>query len=201
MKPTLVILARHGESDWNAAGRWQGHTDRPLTDRGRRQAKELARRLAHVPLDAVYASDLNRARETAAAVAEPRGLEVEGLPELREVDVGSWAGLTRQEVEERFPDGFQRWLGWEVGWDDGETYEEMGVRVAGAVRRLAARHAGGRILVVSHGGSVRALHATAAGVDVTSYRRLHPVTPNADLSALLVDPDGRLSEAPDHALD
>lgn len=201
MKPTLVILARHGESDWNAAGRWQGHTDRPLTDRGRRQAEELARRLAHVPLDAVYASDLKRARETAAAVAEPRGLEVEGLRELREVDVGSWAGLTRQEVEERFPDGFRRWLAWEVGWEDGETYEEMGARVAGAVRNLAARHAGGRILVVSHGGSVRALHAAAAGVDVTSYRRLHPVTPNADLSALLVDPDGRLSEAPDHALD
>ena len=201
MKPTLVILARHGESDWNAAGRWQGHTDRPLTDRGRRQAEELARRLAHVPLDAVYASDLERARETAAAVAKPRGLEVEGLPELREVDVGSWAGLTREEAAERFPDGFRRWLDWEIGWDDGETYEEMGARVADAVRSLAARHAGGRILVVSHGGSIRALRAEAAGVDVTSYRRLHPVTPNADLSALLVDPDGRLSEAPDHALD
>jgi broad specificity phosphatase PhoE len=201
MEPTLVILARHGESDWNAAGRWQGHTDRPLTARGRRQAQELARRLARVPLDAVYASDLRRAHDTAAAVAATQGLDVETTSALREVDVGSWAGLTRAEAETRFPDGFRRWREWDVGWDDGETYEAMGQRVVRAVRRLAARHAGGRILVVSHGGSLRALHAAAAGVDVPTYRRLHPVLPNAELSAILVGHDGRLSEAPDHDLD
>ncbi len=201
MEPTLVILARHGESDWNAAGRWQGHTDRPLTDQGRLQAAELARRLAGVQVDAVYASDLARARDTAAAVAEPRGLSVETLPELREVDVGSWSGLTRAEAEERFPDGFRRWRDWGIGWDDGETYEAMGARVVTAIRALARRHPGGRILVVSHGGSLRALHAAAAGVDIPTYRRLHPVTANAALSAILVGRDGRLSEAPDHVLD
>jgi broad specificity phosphatase PhoE len=201
MKPTLVILARHGESDWNAAGRWQGHADRPLTDRGRRQAEELARRLAHLPLDAVYASDLERARDTAAAVAAVQGLEVETVPGLREVDVGSWSGLTQQEAKDRFPAGYRRWREWSVGWDDGETYDEMGARVVAAVRDLASRHPGGRILVVSHGGSLRAVHAAAAGVEVGTYRRLHPVTANADLSAVLVGPDGRLSEAPDHDLD
>jgi 2,3-bisphosphoglycerate-dependent phosphoglycerate mutase len=201
MKPTLVILARHGESDWNAARRFQGHADRPLTERGRRQAEELARRLAGLPLDAVYASDLARARDTAAAAATAQGLEVETLRELREVDVGSWSGLTREEAERRFPDGYRRWLDWDAGWDDGETYEKMGARVAAAIRRLGARHPGGRILVVSHGGSIRALHAVASGVDIPTYRRLHPATLNADVSAILVDSDGRLSEAPGHDLD
>jgi broad specificity phosphatase PhoE len=201
VRPTLVILARHGESDWNAAGRYQGHADRPLTGRGRRQADELAARLAKVPLDAVYSSDLMRARDTALPVAEAHGLRVDTLPELREVDVGSWSGLTREEAQQRFPEGFRRWLRWELAWEDGESYEAMGARVVDAVCRVAARHPGGSILVVSHGGSIRAVHAAAAGIDVGTYRRLHPVTPNADLGAVLVGPDGRLSEAPDHALD
>jgi broad specificity phosphatase PhoE len=89
---TTVYLARHGESDWNVERRWQGHADRPLTERGREQAELLAGRLADVKLDAVYASDLRRAWETAQAVAATRGLEVVRLPELREVDVGSWSG-------------------------------------------------------------------------------------------------------------
>jgi broad specificity phosphatase PhoE len=197
MRPTVVLLARHGESDWNAAGRFQGHADRPLTERGRRHAEELSARLAHVPLDALYASDLRRAWETAAAVAEAHGLKVERLRELREVDVGSWSGLTREEAERRFPAGFRRWLAWTVPWDDGETYDELADRVVPAVRRLASRHPGGRILVVSHGGSVRALHAAARGIDIATYRREHPVVPNADVSAILVDADGRLSEATD----
>jgi broad specificity phosphatase PhoE len=199
--PTLVLLARHGESDWNAAGRFQGHADRPLTARGREQAARLADRLACVPLDAVYASDLRRAWETAAIAARPHGLEVEKLPELREVNVGSWSGLSREEARRRFPEGYRRWLEWDVGWDDGETYEQLGERVVGAVRRLALRHPAGRLLVISHGGSLRALRAAAAGVDTQTYRREHPVTPNADLSALLVGSDGRLSEASGHNLD
>src|ERR687894_931603 len=104
-----ILLARHGETDWNAERRWQGHTDRQLTPRGREQARALAERLADTDLEAVYASDLSRARETAAAVAERQELEVRTLPELREVDVGSWAGLTKTEALERFPDAYERW--------------------------------------------------------------------------------------------
>jgi broad specificity phosphatase PhoE len=203
MRPTVVLLARHGQSDWNAAGRFQGHADRPLTERGRKQAKQLAERLARIPLDAVYASDLRRARETAAPVANAHGLEVETLRELREVNVGSWSGLTREEAKRRFPAGFRRWLEWDAGWDDGETYDQLGERVVQAVHRLAARHPGGRILVVSHGGSVRAVHAAAHGTDVPTYRREHPVVRNADLSVILVMADGRLCEPsnPIQALD
>ena len=103
---TIVHLARHGESDWKVDRRWQGHADRPLTERGREQARALAERLADVDLQAIYASDLRRAWETAEAVAALRELDVVRLPELREVDVGSWSGFTRDECAERFPDAF-----------------------------------------------------------------------------------------------
>ncbi len=189
---TTVYLARHGESDWNVERRWQGHADRPLTDRGREQAQALAARLAGVELDAIYASDLRRAWETAEAVAVPRGLEVVRRPELREVDVGSWSGFTRDECADRFPDAFLRWQEGGSGWDDGESYEDMGVRIVTAVQRLAAEHPDGSILVVSHGGPIRAVHAHALGVDIATHRRTGPVEPNARLSSVSVE-DGRFA--------
>ena len=188
---TTVYLARHGESDWNVEQRWQGHADRPLTDRGREQALALAERLGDVKLEAVYASDLRRAWETAQAVAAPRGLEVRKLRELREVDVGSWSGYTRDECAERFPDAFARWQGGGSGWDDGESYEEMGERIVDAIRTIAAEHPDGAVLVVSHGGPIRAVHAHALGVDIATHRRTGPVEPNARLSAVSVE-NGRI---------
>jgi phosphoserine phosphatase len=188
---TTVYLARHGESDWNVERRWQGHADRPLTERGREQAELLAGRLADVKLDAVYASDLRRAWETAQAVAATRGLEVVRLPELREVDVGSWSGCTRDECAERFPEAFARWQQGGSGWDDGESYEEMGERIVEAIRTIAAEHPDGAVLVVSHGGPIRAVHAHALGVDIATHRRTGPVEPNARLSAVSVE-NGRI---------
>jgi broad specificity phosphatase PhoE len=190
---TTILIARHGESDWNRERRWQGQADRPLTARGREQAEALAERLAHVELDAVYSSDLRRTLDTARAVAERQGLDVQETSELREVDVGSWSGLTREEAEERFPDGFGLWQAGFPGWDDGETYEAMTDRVLAAVERIAHEHAGGRVLVVSHGGPIRALHAAALDLDVHAYRRLRPVEPNARLSAVCFV-DGRFTE-------
>jgi 2,3-bisphosphoglycerate-dependent phosphoglycerate mutase len=200
MEPTTILLARHGETDWNAVGRWQGHTDRALTERGRRQAVELADRLANDEIDAVYSSDLLRAVETAEPVAKRLGLPLQTLPELREVDVGTWAGLTRDEVAKRFPDGFRRWSEWQTGWEDGETYDEMGERVVGAILRLAGEHPGERILVVSHGGAIRALHAAAAGIDIATFRQLRQVVENARVTSILVE-NGRLSEGPVEDLD
>ena len=163
---TTILLARHGESDWNRSQQWQGFADRPLTDHGRRQAAELAERLADTELDAVYSSDLQRARETAETVARIKGLTVETTPDLREVDVGSWAGLTRAEAEARFPERYALWLQGREGWEDGETYEAMSERVVRAVHRIAHAHDGRRVLAVAHGGSIRAVHAAALGVDV-----------------------------------
>jgi broad specificity phosphatase PhoE len=152
---TTILLARHGETDWNRDGRFQGWADPPLNERGRAQARELAARLADDPFDAVYSSDLRRAHETALIVAGPHAVPVVADRGLREVDVGSWSGLTRQEIDERFP-GHER--------HDGETREAHSARVVSALERIASSHRGERILVVSHGGSLGALRRHA-GVD------------------------------------
>jgi len=156
---TTILLARHGETDWNLERRVQGHTDRPLNGTGHAQALALAKTLAHEPLEAVYASDLSRAYETARAVAEPRRLPVRTLPELREKDFGTWEGLTDEEILSRFPDARRG------HWGDGETHEDVAGRVVAALRTIAERHPGATVLVVSHGGPLRAVlsHCSAAG--------------------------------------
>jgi len=189
---TTIYLARHGESDWNAENRFQGRADRPLTDLGRRQAELLAEQVAALPLRAVYTSPLRRSVETAEIVAAPLGIVPIHDQALSEVDVGSWAGLTRREVEERFPEGFHNWIAGGAGWEDGETYQAMALRVLQAIRSIAESHADGHILVVSHGGPIRAVHAAAADMTVEDYRRLRPVEPNARLSAVAVE-NGRLT--------
>lgn len=185
---TTVWLARHGESDWNAAKRFQGRSDRPLTPLGRQQAKALASELASSSsLSVIYTSPLRRALETAAVVGEQLGLEPVPDDDLREVDVGSWTGLSRAEVEARYPDAFERWLDGGEGWDDGESYAEMSARVLAALVRISGSHPGDELLVVSHGGPIRAIQAAAAGMDVHAYRKLRRVEPNAGLSRVAVE--------------
>ena len=185
---TTVYLARHGQSDWNAANRFQGHSDRPLTELGRRQAAALAEELeSQEALNAIYASPLRRALETASIVGVRLGLEPVPVDDLREVDVGGWSGLSRNEVEERFPDAFRRWLDGGEGWEDGETYADMATRVMEALRVIAENHPEDAVLVVSHGGPIRAIHAVAAGMDVHEYRRLNRVEGNADVSRVAVE--------------
>ena len=99
-----LILARHGETDWNRDGIWQGHGDPPLNELGRRQAAELAERMADVEIEALYSSDLRRAYETAEIVGRAKGVEITADPDLREMDVGSWSGLTTEEIATRFPE-------------------------------------------------------------------------------------------------
>jgi broad specificity phosphatase PhoE len=151
---TTLLLARHGETDWNREGRWQGWADPPLNDTGRAQARELAEQLRSTPFDAVYSSDLARARETAEIVAAPHGVPVVADAGLREIDVGSWSGLTRAELEERFPDGER---------PDGETRDQHSARVHAAVERIARANLGRRVLVVTHGGTMRALRDQVTG--------------------------------------
>jgi probable phosphoglycerate mutase len=159
---TRLLLARHGETDWNAVGRWQGHADPPLNATGRAQALELADRLLDVGVEAVVSSDLARAAETAAIVAGRLGLPVVEDADLREIDVGSWSGLTRAEVAERFPEGFARWQAGEIG-HDGESREALGERVERSLVRLAEEHPGRCVLAVTHGGAIRAARRAATG--------------------------------------
>jgi broad specificity phosphatase PhoE len=150
--PTRVLLVRHGQSEWNAEGRWQGQADPPLTDLGRLQAREAARALGTV--DAVWASDLRRAVETATIVADHLGVGPVVLdPDLRERDAGEFSGLTRPEITARYPgyldDGRRP-----PGWEPDEALVARGLR---ALRAIAAEVPGGDVLVITHGGLVYAL--------------------------------------------
>ena len=156
---TWLLLARHGETDWNREGRWQGHTDVELNERGREQARALARQLADEPIDVIYASDLRRAHETALIVAEAKRMAVVTDRGLREIDVGRWSGHTPDEIAQRFP-GMPR--------HDGETDEAHLARVVEAFTRIASAHVGQRVLVVSHGKTLRVLRRQAAGAQVAA---------------------------------
>jgi len=168
---TEVLVVRHGETDWNREHRWQGQGGPGLNGRGRAQAEALAERLSSVRLGALYTSDLPRAVQTAEIIGRVVGLEPVSEPGLREVDVGNWRGLTRVEVRRRDPAGYRRWLRGESGWEDGETYEQMHARVMATFERLLDAHRRGRILLVSHGGGVRAIVAHAVGSP--RHDRLH----------------------------
>jgi probable phosphoglycerate mutase len=160
----ILFLVRHGETDWNAAGRWQGQTDVPLNGRGREQAVEVAVRLRAEGIASVASSDLLRARATAELVAAKLGLVVNHLdPALRERRFGCFEGLTREEVAARFPEAWARYL------EDpgpappgGETREELVGRLLPAVASAAARLPG-PLLVVMHGGAMRALLSDHVG--------------------------------------
>ena len=141
---TTLLLVRHGETDWNAERRWQGHADVPLNEHGRAQARDLAGRLATERVDAIYSSDLGRARETAEIVAARVGLSVVVDPDLREIDVGTREGLTGPEVDGR-------------PWD-GESKEAHTERTLRALLRIAERHPGAHVVVVGHGGTLRRMH-------------------------------------------
>jgi broad specificity phosphatase PhoE len=155
---TTLLLARHGETDWNRELRIQGSSDIELNELGRKQAHALAEELEHVELDAIYASDLSRARATADAVAASHGLEVHLDPRLRERSFGSWEGLTREDIAER-PEKQH----------DGESNDEVRERVLAAVQEIAAAHPGEQVLVVSHGGALNALWHHALGVHVERW--------------------------------
>ena len=148
---TELLLVRHGETDWNADGRLQGQTDRLLSDYGRRQARELAEQLGDEELKAIYASDLARARETAEIVGERLGLPVVLDPDLREKDWGTWEGLTSVERDRV-----------EFVGESTEAHQE---RILRALRRISERHPGdSRVLVVTHGGSMRRVQTAALGL-------------------------------------
>jgi probable phosphoglycerate mutase len=158
---TTVVFVRHGETEWNRNGRWQGHADVPLSAEGRNQARRLAARLVAEgrAFDRVYASDLHRAFETAEIVAQSLGLPVHPLFELREMHLGTWSGLTSDEIRMTFPD---QWALYQGGSDfrrgeHGETMADFRARIVRVVDELVRSHPQMRLLVVTHGGSVRAL--------------------------------------------
>jgi broad specificity phosphatase PhoE len=152
MDATHLLVVRHGQSEWNAIGRWQGHADPVLSELGRRQAFLAAAAIGAV--DAIVSSDLSRAAETAAIIAQQLGVGPVVVDErLRERDAGEWTGLTKDEIEDRWP-------GWIEGKKRPNGFEDVAsvvTRVLDAFASLHAASPGGSLLVVTHGGVIRAL--------------------------------------------
>lgn len=197
---TMLLLARHGETADNRRLVFQGQSGKALNALGRAQAKRLAERMGHHPSsrpDVIIASDLERAHETARIVGEAIGLVPELDPELREVDVGAWTGKSHEEVQEQFPDEWDAWAsGTDVRRGGGETYGELSVRIERAIARAATAHSGKRVLLVSHGGSIKAYVAKMLGVSADGMRALAGVG-NCGLTA--IERDVRTNKSRLHA--
>jgi broad specificity phosphatase PhoE len=164
--PRLVYLARHGETDWNVAGRWQGQSDIPLNDRGREQALALGESVRGKGVAAIVSSDLTRARETATLAGGVVGVGIAYVdPGLRERTFGIFEGLTRAECEELHPEAWEAWVQRQQPPPGGEGRAALAARVTAAIG-LASKLAGApgtAVLVVSHGGAMRAAVALATG--------------------------------------
>jgi probable phosphoglycerate mutase len=154
MDTTRIILVRHGETDWNAAGRIQGQTDTPLNAAGREQARRAAQRLASEPVRGLYSSDLARASETATIIGRPLGLTVVTSPRLRERRYGVWEGLTSAEIQVRYPELFAAWRARATDFmpPQGETRTQLLTRALVELQMIARRHVGEVVVVVTHGG-------------------------------------------------
>ena len=162
---TQLYLVRHGQTDWNVDGRYQGQTDRPLNAAGRAQAMSLSRQLAGLRFVAVYSSDLERARETAEILAAPSGLAVQLDPRLREIKLGEWEGQVMAEIAARYPAAWAERLRDPVyaRAPEGESVAEVAARVAEAATAIARAHPVGPVLIVSHGVALATLICQARG--------------------------------------
>lgn len=169
---TRIVAIRHGETAWNVDTRIQGQLDIPLNEQGRRQARRLAGAVAHDGLTAVYASDLARAHETAAAVAGALGLPVHSDRGLRERAFGVFQGLTFAEIEQRWPEQAQRWRRRDpdFGPEGGERLADFYARCVASAAAIAARHPGETIALVAHGGVMDCLYRAASRIALDAPR-------------------------------
>jgi broad specificity phosphatase PhoE len=153
-----ILIVRHGETDYNAQHRWQGHLDIPLNYMGIQQAEKAAAYLANEPVDAIFASDLSRAFMTAEAIAKLRQMRVIPEPRLREIHVGAFQGLTRAELEQRFPEELVCWNNDDAyAPPQGESRLQLQERAYAAFQDITNRDDMQSVLIVSHGGTLRML--------------------------------------------
>jgi glucosyl-3-phosphoglycerate phosphatase len=171
------VLLRHGRTEWNATGKFQGQMDSPLDGIGRAQAAAAAVAVAPMRPDAIVSSDLSRAADTAAVVSAECGVPVTMDECLREIYLGSWQGLTRSEARERFPEEYAAWQsGSDARRGDGETYAEVGERAAACIADWLDRLGPGSLLLaVTHGGTARATIGTLLDMPPDPWWRLAPL--------------------------
>ncbi len=189
-EPTRIIAIRHGETAWNVDTRIQGSLDIALNERGREQARAVARALQGEAITAIYSSDLWRAHDTATAIANAMGLAPVPTEGLRERMFGIFEGKTFAEIETLWPDLAARWRRREPDFcpEDGESLMTFRDRIIHCVSRLAVRHPGEQIVVVSHGGVNDVLYRAATGLALDAPRTWS--LGNAEINRLLWTPQG-----------
>lgn len=166
-----LLLVRHGESEWNAVRRLQGQADIGLSAKGEAQARALAATVGKLAPDRVITSDLRRAFQTAELLGFPQAARE---PRLREVDVGDWTGLDIARIIEENPEAYRSWRAGSFAPPGGEAWADFAARTAAATRAATAE--ANRLLVVCHGGVIRALIQTLLGLEP---RRIIPVGPGS----------------------
>lgn len=203
VQATRITAIRHGETDWNTQGRIQGHWDIPLNATGLEQARQTANALAASlafdggqagagALDAIYSSDLQRAWQTAQAIAHACAAPLHRAPALRERSFGSFEGQTFAALERQHPQATERWRKRDPHFTPpgagGESLLMLQARIAQAVTQAASAHIGGHIVLVAHGGVMDCLYRLATGQDVQAPRTW--ALPNAAINRLLWTPQG-----------
>lgn len=164
-----ILLVRHGTTEWNESGRYQGISDIPLNEQGLRQAEALRQRLAGERIDVIYSSDLKRAVQTAGAIAAGRDLEVIDCRELREMNFGEFEGLTFTEIGDRYDSEW--WAARDANLEipGGESISQLAARVSAFAERLSSYDKGETVLIVAHGGTLRALICLLLGLGLEHW--------------------------------
>ena len=173
----LFYFVRHGETEWNAEGRFCGRTDVPLSEAGRRQARLLGLRVKPLRVIALYSSPLRRALETARIIGEVTGRESVVDPRLAELNYGAWEGLTLEEIKGSGPAIYEAWDQdpGSLAPPEGESGEQLIQRVVPFMAEVAQKHAGGNVMVVCHKTVCRLLASHIMGVPLREYRQAVPM--------------------------
>lgn len=190
-KMTELLFVRHGYSEGNKGHQFSGQKDFPLDEAGRRQALELADYLRRAyRIDAIYASDLSRAIDTVRPIADALSLPVQLMQALREVDVGLWEGVLREEVARQYPESYAIYLNTPglVQFDGGESFADLRERALAAVQEIVSMNEGKTVVIATHGGVIRALRTLWEGIPLAQMGRI-PHVPNASVTAVRYEGD------------
>lgn len=185
-----LYIVRHGETVWNREGRIQGHTDVELSERGQAQAKLAAQRLRKVPIDVAYASDLRRAADTATTILEGRNIPLHTTPQLREYHKGAFEGLTEAELRAQYPAQYPGYVAKDLDYapdGGGESVRDVCARMSAAINEIRQRHLSDAVLLVGHGGSLRAAMMTLLGMPLDANWRF--IFGNCTLTIIDTYPD------------
>ena len=173
MKETEIILIRHGETEWNSQKRMQGHSNSDLSSVGQAQIQALGQWTKNVPFDLIYSSDSPRAKQTAEAITQFSGHELQFDQRLREKNLGVFEGLTSEEARERHPEVFRlfKTAGSKYVIDEGESTQQLQDRALEIVNEIRIKHPEERVLLVTHGGFIRVVMKHSLGLSLETPTR------------------------------